>query len=125
MSMNMFHANHDILAALGKNTTMEWKDKHDRAFFSAGTQPGKFAAKARGFRSRLFDMHEPTLEIVEATRPLRDMVNYRYLIYAYGRCGWSRRLHELAFFPSVILLEQSNCSEYFMDAFEVCHRTRV
>ena len=30
---------------------------------------------------------------------------FRYLVYAYGRCGWSRRIHELAFFNSAIFIE--------------------
>ena len=38
-------------------------------------------------------------------------------MYTYGHSGWSQRLRELAFMNATVLMESSDCSEFFFDSF--------
>jgi hypothetical protein len=90
-----------------------WDEKVNKMFFSAGA-----GAATRGNRSHIFEINS-TYSAAEARGfPLKEYGRYRYLVYAYGHCGWSRRLHELVFFSSVVLMEDSLCREYMHYAFE-------
>lgn len=46
------------------------------------------------------------------------MSEFRYNVYAYGHCGWSRRIKELAMLRTVVLVEDSICREYVHGLFE-------
>ncbi len=100
-------------ARLSELENIPWEEKQARAFFSSGSASGEKAAWERGQRAALFalDAH-PLLQIERKDYPLAELGKYRYLIYAYGRCGWSRRIHELAFVRAVIFMEASSCTEY-------------
>ena len=94
----------------------EWPDKEPALFFSAGKQAGRGRPKTRGFRKNLFQIDSDKIKVVPESHPLSDYAKYKYLVYAYGRCGWSRRIRELAFVEAVLFVETSNCSEYFMQS---------
>jgi hypothetical protein len=116
MSLRMYQANLDRLQdELGGP---RWAGKIAKAFFSMGTHTGKKASAKRGHRAALMGIESPLFDIVQKETPLSESGTYKYLIYAYGRCGWSRRLHELAFTPAVVFLEGSNCSEFFLSQLE-------
>jgi len=57
-----------------------------------------------GNRSNIFKIQSPLFKAVPKPFPLREYGKYQYLVYAYGHCGWSRRLHELAFMDAVIFM---------------------
>lgn len=97
---------------------VDWGDKTAQLFFSAGSHPGKKAAYKRGFREKLFDIKSPLFKTIYEEVEMTESSKYRYLVYAYGRCGWSRRVHELAFFHAAVFMEASNCTEFFMPKFE-------
>ena len=99
----------DLLRHFGSG---HWTDKDDKLFFS-----GNDNAVHRGFREVLFTLHSPNVDVRTEVVPLAHYGQYRYLIYAYGHCGWSRRLHELAFMNATILMEQSPCTEYISNIF--------
>ena len=116
MSLKMYQENLDRLRdELGGPS---WAGKTNKAFFSMGSHTGKKASAKRGHRAALMDLDSPLFDIVQKDTPLSESGTYKYLIYAYGRCGWSRRLHELAFSPAVVFLEGSNCSEFFLSQLE-------
>jgi hypothetical protein len=115
MSLKMYAGATDRLT---KWDSVDWEDKQDKLFFSAGSHPGKKAAFRRGFRKQLLDIKSPLFHTVYEELEMTESSKYRYLVYAYGRCGWSRRIHELAFFHATVFLEASNCTEFFMPKFE-------
>lgn len=84
-----------------------WESKEEVLFFSAS--PG---AAERGNRSNIFKIQSPLFKTVPKPFPLREYGKYQYLVYAYGHCGWSRRLHELAFMNAVVFMEESSCREF-------------
>ena len=45
------------------------------------------------------------------------MAQFKYNVYAYGHCGWSRRIHELAMMNTGVLMEESPCNEYLHGVF--------
>lgn len=90
-----------------------WDAKNNSLFFSAG-----YGAAVRGNRSHLFETGSPYVKAVPHGFPLSEYGRYRYLAYAYGHCGWSRRLHELAFMDTVVFMEGSTCREYMHYAFD-------
>lgn len=90
-----------------------WDGKNNSLFFSAG-----YGAAVRGNRSHLFDTGSAYVTALDKGRPLSEYGKYRYLVYAYGHCGWSRRLHELAFMDTVVFMEDSTCREFMHYAFD-------
>jgi hypothetical protein len=119
MSFRMYEENWAELAQLGTpGDTTAWKAKASRMFFSAGKLAGKGKPSSRGHRANLFHIDSPLLTVTEDTRPLKEYAEFKYSIYAYGRCGWSRRIHELAFIESAMFIEDSECTEYFMEVLE-------
>eukprot|EP00730_Choanoeca_flexa_P020380 TRINITY_DN9957_c0_g1_i1.p1 TRINITY_DN9957_c0_g1~~TRINITY_DN9957_c0_g1_i1.p1 ORF type:complete len:508 (+),score=60.36 TRINITY_DN9957_c0_g1_i1:1741-3264(+) len=109
MSMKLYELHYRQLVEWGSR---DWEAKQAKAFFSAG-----HSAVTRGNRSHLFNFSSPVIKTLEHNVPLSEYGRYRYLIYAYGHCGWSRRLHELAFMKAGVLMEQSTCREYLHDLF--------
>lgn len=107
--------NWNRLCSIDRN---EWDSKDSKLFFSAGHGTGQKRAIARGYRRALFQINSPLMEVTEDSISLEENAKYKYLVYAFGRCGWSRRIHELAFFKSVVFIEESNCSEYFMSSID-------
>ena len=95
-----------------------WEQKARRLFFSSGSMPGKQDAAKRGHRAELFRLQSPLLNVTHASHSLAHYARHRYQVYAYGRCGWTRRLHELAFMHAVVFVEASGCAEFFLAAFE-------
>ena len=109
MSIDIWQRRQEILL----QSDIPWGDKNPTLFFSA-----KDGATSRGNRANLFAINSPHVNIVGRPRPLSDYGEYQYLVYAYGHCGWSRRLHELAHLQSVVLMEGSPCREYMHHVFE-------
>eukprot|EP00049_Salpingoeca_infusionum_P013795 m.257447 g.257447 ORF g.257447 m.257447 type:complete len:486 (-) comp15529_c1_seq1:2793-4250(-) len=108
--ISLWHKRLEQLVSWGNGA---WLEKKNSAFFSAG-----FGATIRGNRSALFKMESPLVTAIPHGFPLTEYGTYRYLIYAYGHCGWSRRLHELAMMRTVVLMEHSTCREYMHHLFE-------
>jgi len=90
-----------------------WGAKRRVLFFSAGAGAG---ADQRGHRRALFEARSPLVEAVTNNTLLEKHAEYRYQVYAHGRCGWSRRLRELSFMQAVVFVEASKCHEYFLHA---------
>eukprot|EP00039_Didymoeca_costata_P011099 m.152927 g.152927 ORF g.152927 m.152927 type:complete len:538 (+) comp15060_c0_seq1:197-1810(+) len=92
----------------------KWKDKKSLAFFSAGA-----GAITRGNRSNIYKVKRADL-LNASTRgtTMSTMGEYKYNIYAYGHCGWSRRVKELAMLDTVVLMEESICHEYVHHMFK-------
>jgi hypothetical protein len=93
-----------------------WDARTNQAFFSASG-----GAVKRGNRSNIYKQAKGNEDLLVATyKPcsMYDMGRYRYNIYAYGHCGWSRRVKELAMLESVALVEDSVCREYVHGLFE-------
>jgi hypothetical protein len=95
-------------------STVPWEEKEAQLFFSSGASRG---AGVRGHRGALYTIESPLFNVVDQNVPLEEYAKYRYQVYAYGRCGWSRRIRELAFIKGVIFAENSSCREYFFDEF--------
>lgn len=113
MSLRMYEENWENLL-LSAKTHKPWSEKVGKCFFSAGKQTGKKAAAKRGFRHVLFETKDELLDVRLEEYPLSKYAEFKYLVYAHGRCGWSRRIRELAFMDTTILLEASNCTEYYL-----------
>lgn len=93
-----------------------WETLENVAFFSAGG-----GATTRGNRSHLFAISKAHSNYLNATphaRGMDVMSDFRYNVYAYGHCGWSRRIKELAMLRTVVLLEESSCAEYVHGMFQ-------
>lgn len=97
-----------------------WDQKNRQLFFSAGKMRGRKPSTKRGHRPVLFELQgkDPLFDIVSEHHKLSDYGKYRYQVYAHGRCGWSRRIHELAFMKAVVFVEASPCNEYLLAGFE-------
>lgn len=89
-----------------------WKEKTNKVFFSAWR-----GATDRGNRSHLYKISSSIFNISSKSIDVNHFGRYQYNIYAYGHCGWSRRIHELAFMNTVVFMEDSLCREYFHDQF--------
>ena len=109
MALSLYKQRYELIKSWGNIT---WISKNDRMFFSSNEN-----AEHRGYREVLYTLKSPHIEVVEETVPLQHYGRFRYLVYAYGHCGWSRRLHELALMNATILMEKSDCNEYVLDAF--------
>lgn len=59
-----------------------------------------------------YKMKSPHVVTHSGTIKVQDMAAYQGNIYAYGHCGWSRRVHELAMMKTVVFMEHSMCREY-------------
>ena len=116
MSLKMYEEAVAELDQLGPQHRKAWATKEPKLFFSAGHGTGKGAASKRGHRKELFSITSDHTLIVEESHPLEKYADFQYLVYAYGRCGWSRRLHELAFIEAVVFLEASSCTEFYLSA---------
>jgi hypothetical protein len=86
-----------------------WGKKNRSLYFSSGKVGG---AAGRGSRAALFNLtDDPLFALVRGNRPLNDQAKFQYLVYAHGRCGWSRRIRELAFSRAAVFAEESACRE--------------
>ena len=74
-----------------------WNAKSPKLFFSA--------TNVRGNRGKVFKMESPHLTTLMQNVPLRTYGQYQYSLYTYGHSGWSRRLRELAYFNTTVLME--------------------
>lgn len=95
--------------------SVPWSAKKPVAYFSAGG-----GAVNRGNRSKLFVIskeHPHLLETSAKATKCEHMSTYKYNVYAYGHCGWSRRIHELAMMETVVLVEDSICREFMHGLF--------
>jgi hypothetical protein len=93
-----------------------WKELNKKAFFSAGA-----GAQFRGNRTQLQNISEAHPELLNTSRggvKMNVMAEYQYNVYAYGHCGWSRRIRELAMLRTVVLVEESVCREYVHGLFQ-------
>ena len=90
-----------------------WKTKESSILFTSGSSAG---AGLRGHRIELAEIKSPLLKVEDTHVPLEEYAKHRYQVYAYGRCGWSRRIRELSFMKAVVFAEASPCREYFYDA---------
>lgn len=102
--------------ALEWSGSKQWGSLENVAFFSAGG-----GAVTRGNRSHLFQIsksHGKYLNSTPHARGMDVMSDFRYNVYAYGHCGWSRRIKELAMLRTVVLVEDSSCREYVHGLFE-------
>lgn len=114
MSVQLHALRTGMLKAL-KNPS--WDKKKKTAFWSAGSRGGPKKPKSRGFRSNLYAIKSELINISDADTRLEEYAQYQFQIYAYGRCGWSRRLRELTYMQAVVFMETSNCTEYFTSFF--------
>ena len=94
--------------------TRPWNEKQSKLFFSASND--------RGFRTVLFELakqNQTIYDIFHQNIPLAKNTDYRYLVYAHGNAGWSRRLRELLFMNATVFVEESKqCTEYFFDLLQ-------
>eukprot|EP01147_Barroeca_monosierra_P005449 gene5449-8901_t len=107
MSIPIYKEKYKQLVALGSPTP--WKYKNPKLFFSS--------SNTRGHRASILNQDHTDIVALSQNVPLSEYGKYRYLLYAYGHSGWSQRLRELAFMNAVILLEASNCNEYFQQLY--------
>eukprot|EP00038_Savillea_parva_P012975 m.208156 g.208156 ORF g.208156 m.208156 type:complete len:489 (+) comp24036_c0_seq1:41-1507(+) len=112
MSLSMYKEKYDT-AVQWEMDTPAWSKKKPAAIFA-----GPRGSGSRGNRSRLFKLKSSALHITSDSTTVRDMAEYQGNIYAYGHCGWSRRVHELATMDTVVFMEDSICREYFHAMFE-------
>ncbi len=93
--------------------TGTWDEKSNSAFFSAGG-----GATTRGYRKGIFQNRSPFLTAIAHGVDLNKQAKYRGQVYAFGHCGWSRRIHELAVMESVVFMEDSPCHEFIHHVFD-------
>ena len=111
-TLSLYHHLHDIQRAMGSHP---WYLKVNRLFFSAKPQ-----ASSRGHRDRIFALRNSTTRyaIYDTNTPLKANGRFRYLVYAQGNMGWSRRLRELALMNATVFVQTSSrCTEYYLDLF--------
>ena len=111
MSLTMYDRKFNILKDQYRRPA--WKEKEQTILFTSGRSSG---AGVRGHRKKLFKIKSPLLKVENTHVPLEEYARHSYQVYAYGRCGWSRRIRELAFMKAVVFAEASPCREYFYDA---------
>eukprot|EP00039_Didymoeca_costata_P005595 m.82816 g.82816 ORF g.82816 m.82816 type:complete len:451 (+) comp12889_c0_seq4:173-1525(+) len=107
MSLDMYYAKYNALKGLGRK--LQWTEKKDKLFFSS--------SNTRGFRGKLFEKKSSYIEALSHNVPLSQYGDYKYLVYTYGHSGWSGRLRELAFINTTLLMETTECREFFVDSF--------
>lgn len=111
MSLTMYDKKFNVLK--DQYRPPAWKEKESKILFTSGKSPG---AGLRGHRIELSEITSPLLKVEDRDVPLEEYAKHRYQVYAYGRCGWSRRIRELSFMKAVVFAEASPCREYFYDA---------
>ncbi|EGD79727.1 hypothetical protein PTSG_10711 [Salpingoeca rosetta] len=107
MSLALYRHKYSELVAMGRPG--EWHAKIPKMFFSS--------TNTRGHRAAIFDSEHPGVVALPEVVPISLYGDFQYLIYAFGHSGWSQRLRELAFMDAVLLLEESQCREYYHDVF--------
>jgi hypothetical protein len=110
MMLAQYYHKYDSLAAMRHKN---WQSKQHQLLFSANPN-----ASHRGKRDELFKLKSQYARIVVETLPMYEYSNYRYLVYAYGNCGWSRRMHELIPLNATMLVQDSECHEYYTSFFQ-------
>lgn len=108
MSLPLYQNKRVALKSMGASTT--WDEKTPRLFFSATNK--------RGNRAKVFGLKSDMIEAVTRNVPLSTYGQYRYQVYTYGHSGWSRRLRELAYMNSTVMMERSECEEFFFHGFK-------
>ena len=111
MCLSLYNHRFETLLRMGNASS--WHLKQNKMFFS-----GQPKAINRGQRDRLFELKDDAAEIINHDVKLDQYGRYRFLIYAYGNCFWSRRMHELAVMNATVLVESAQCHEYFFDLFK-------
>ena len=103
-----------LFERLQKSGTRPWDSKEGKMFFSGSNN--------RGFRSALLELgrtNKTIYNIYNHKMPLAESDKYKYLVYAHGNFGWSRRLRELLFMNATVFVEESKeCTEYFFDLLQ-------
>ena len=111
MSLQRYHERY--AESVGWGGRQPFENKTGTAFFSAD-----HGAADRGNRAAIFKLKSPYLRPEKKSVDQNYYAKYQYNIYAYGHCGWSRRIHELALMDTVVLMEHSICREFFHGIFE-------
>ena len=111
MSLTRYNERYTAASLWGETTP--FKEKTPKAYFSASG-----GALKRGNRAKLFKQESQHLNPDSTAHTMGYMAGFQYNIYAYGNCGWSRRIHELAMMKTVVLMEFSPCREYIHGLFE-------
>lgn len=111
MSLSRYNERYTEATAWGGGKT--FGEKVPKAYFSASG-----GAVKRGNRAKLFKQESPHLHPDVTAHTMDYMAGFQYNVYAYGNCGWSRRIHELAMMETVVLMEFSPCREYMHGLFE-------
>ena len=111
-SLSVYQQLYERLADIGR---APWNRKIRKLFFSA-----KRDAQRRGNRDNIYALQrQPLYAIYNASMPLEQNGRFKYLVYAHGNLGWSRRLRELAFMNATVLAPStSQCQEYFLDRLQ-------
>jgi hypothetical protein len=111
MSLTRYAARYKEASSWGEGK--QYSGKIPKAYFSAGG-----GATLRGNRGKLFKLQSPHLQPDNISHTMDYMAGFQYNVYAYGNCGWSRRIHELAMMETVVLIEDSPCREYMHGLFQ-------
>ena len=90
-----------------------WADKAPQSIFSGPRGSGQ-----RGNRSKIFKLKSEFLNTSTSPMKVEEFTGFRSNVYAYGHCGWSRRIHELVMMKTVVMMEHSICREYMHGVFE-------
>ena len=111
-SLSIYQQRYDRLVAIGRTP---WSRKIRKLFFSA-----KRDAQRRGNRHNIYKLQsQPQYAVYNASMPLEHNGRFKYLVYAHGNLGWSRRLRELAFMNATVLVARSSqCQEYYLHCLQ-------
>lgn len=88
----------------------EWEKKIPKMFFSGLNE--------RGHRADLLRKRDSNMVTLAMQVEMAKYGKYQYLVYTYGHSGWSRRLREMAFMNTVVLMENSSCHEFYWHPFK-------
>ena len=112
MALTTYHERH--LAMQGWDGG-DWRNKINKLFFSSGHSVD---ASELGHRRELFAFRNKShFDLRHEYLPVNASSQYRYLVYAHGNPGWSRRIRELTYMRATVLYEISSCNEYFTDMY--------
>eukprot|EP00049_Salpingoeca_infusionum_P020186 m.363641 g.363641 ORF g.363641 m.363641 type:complete len:482 (+) comp23347_c0_seq1:81-1526(+) len=108
MSIDLYNGKYAELMMMGQ--PRPWLEKKPKLFFTS--------TNFRGNRQAIFDAKSPNVLALMQVVPISEYGDYQYLVYAFGHSGWSQRLRELAFMDAAMLVESSQCHEYYQSYFE-------
>ena len=117
MSRGLYAARYAEAANWTRALGLTYETRDPRPFFAASA-----GALTRGNRSLIYEQAAAappgTLHAVRKGTKLAEFARHRAHVYAYGNCGWSRRVHELMMMDTAVLMEHSICREFVHGAFE-------